>query len=129
MLISEDLQVLFTSNLDWSFINKRENDWHRFGIDYVTSVCLGKWSVKTHILVRKIHASYETNSKWWQSITFFMRYLWLKFEVNNFCRSQNIGILRNLQFHTASRSWDVKNTYCLVNPRLRKVLTSAMMSS
>ena len=60
-------------------------------------VCVLESSLsKIHIIDRKIHASYEVKSKWWQSVTFFMRYVWLKFEVNNTFSSQKIGILRNL---------------------------------
>ena len=46
MLVFQDLQVPFTSNLDQIFIVRKENDWDYFGLDYMTSEYYTDPSVK-----------------------------------------------------------------------------------
>ena len=60
-LVFQNLQVLFASNLDLSFIIRKRNDWHHFGLDYVTSLYLTDRSVKYKYPVFKIYAAYVTD--------------------------------------------------------------------
>lgn len=46
MLVSQNLQVPFTSNFDQNFIISKGNDWYYFGLDYMTSEYFTDLSVK-----------------------------------------------------------------------------------
>ena len=69
-----NLFILFTSQLDQRFIISKGNDWHHLD-SIALLVCIlqaGIWN--THILICKIPTGNVADSKWWQSITFLMRY-------------------------------------------------------
>lgn len=46
MLVSQNLQVPFTSNFDQNFIISKGNDWYYFGLDYMTNEYFTDLSVK-----------------------------------------------------------------------------------